>query len=300
MRIALVGCGAVAAIHAGRLRAAGVAVAGVCGSTIEKARLFAATHGIEQAAADLDSVLDGAGAAIIASPSGVHHQQAMRALERGLHVLVELPPCASAAQAETLARMAVESNVVLQCAHTSRYLEPYRRIRRWILEDSLGAIRQVQYFRSIVLSQRSWIDDALVHHASHPIDLFLDWFGAVQPVACVALPANTPPHDVSLLARLPDGAPATVAVSYSSRKPYARMTVLGEQHMVVTDGFGSIDSDDSSLLWQGDAIEVYEQAIADQDLAFLDCCERRRGGIPWPETILMTRHVEAFQKLCIP
>ena len=299
MRIVIVGCGAVAAIHASRLRAAGVPIVGVCGSTIEKARSFAAAHGIEHAATDLDSALDGAGAAIVASPSGLHHQQALRALERWLHVLVELPPCASSAQAETLARMAAESNLALQCAHTSRYLDPYRRIRTWILENRLGAIRQIQYFRSIVLSQRSWIDDALVHHAAHPIDLFLDWFGAMQPVACVALPATPPPRDVSLLARLPNGAPAAIAVSYSSRKSYVQMTLLGEQHTVVTDGFSSIDSDDSSLLWHGHGAAVYEQAIADQDLAFLAYCETRRGGIPWPETILMARHVEEFQKLCI-
>lgn len=299
MQIAIVGCGAVAAIHASRLRTAGVCIASVCGSSIEKARSFAAVHGIERAASDLDSALDGADAAIVASPSGVHYQQALRALERKIHVLVELPPCASSGQAENLACLAAESKLVLQCSHTSRYLEPYRRIRSWIRENRLGDIRQIHYLRGVVPSQRSWIDDALLHHAAHPLDIFLDWFGAVQPVGCVALPTAAPHRDVSLLARLPNGAPATIAVSYTAKKSYMRMTLLGERHTVVTDGFSSIESDDSSLLWQGDTTAVYEQAIADQDLEFLACCETRLGGIRWVETMLMARHLEAFQQLCI-
>jgi 2-hydroxy-4-carboxymuconate semialdehyde hemiacetal dehydrogenase len=300
MQIAIVGCGAVAAIHASRLHAAGIRVASVCGSSIEKARAFAAAHAIERAANDLDSALDGADAAIIASPSALHYQQARRALERRVHVLVELPPYDSSEQAEDLARVATESKLVLQCAHTSRYLEPYRRIRSWIHDNHLGDIRQIHYLRGIVpSSERSWIDDALLHHAAHPVDLFLDWFGTLQPVGCVAMPASAPHRDVSLLARLPNGAAATIAVSYSAKNPWVQLTLLGERHTVVTDGFSSIESDDPALRWQGDAAAVYEQAIADQDMAFLECCETGLGGIRWAETMLMTRHVEAFQKLCM-
>jgi hypothetical protein len=113
------------------------------------------------------------------------------------------------------------------------------------------------------------------------------------------MPASAPHRDVSLLARLPNGAAATIAVSYSAKKPYVQLTLLGERHTVVTDGFSSIESDDPALRWQGDAAAVYEQAIADQDMAFLECCETGLGGIRWAETMLMAQHVEAFQKLCM-
>lgn len=297
MQIALVGCGSVAAIHAVRLRTAGVRIASVCGSSLEKARAFAAAHGIEHASADLDSALNGAQAAIIASPSLLHYEQARRALLSGAHVLVELPPCASLAQAEDLAALASESKLVLRCCHTSRYLEPYRRIRQWIAEDVLGEIRQILYFRGIVPLRRSWIDDALLHHAAHPIDLLLDWFAAFDLQACVASPVPGPYRDVNVLARLPNGASATVAVSYTVKRPIATLILIGERHTIITDGFSSVESDQPQLEWRGDGTAVYEEAIARQDLAFLHASEGGGDGIPWEQTMLLMRHLEAVQRL---
>lgn len=298
MRIAIVGCGAVASIHAARLKSAGIKVGAVCGSTFEKAQGFAATHNIKRAAPDLDSALDDAEAAIVASPSPLHYQQAFRALEQGVHVLVELPPCASRDEAERLARAAAQSNVVLQCAQTSRYLEPYRRIGDWIREGRIGEIRQAHYIRGVMPSRRSWTDDALLHHAAHPLDLFLDWFGGLKPLACAAAPVTGPRQDVSLLAQAGNGAPATIAISYSVKQLRTHMTLIGDKHTIATDGFSWIDSDESGLTWHGDAAAVYEQAIADQDAAFLRCCESGSGGVPWSETLRMVRYTEAFQYLC--
>jgi predicted dehydrogenase len=247
MRIAIVGCGAVAAIHARRLRDAGVRLACVCGSSMEQAEAFAAAYGIDCAAPDLDSALTHADAVIVASPSEMHYEQAMSALESNAHVLVELPPCASLAQAETLGRLAAKMNRVLQCAHTSRYLEPYQRLRKWIKEDRLGRIRHVHYLRGLVPSRRSWTDHALRHHAAHPIDLLLDWFGGFEPIGGVALPVSDPVRDVSLLARLPNGAPAAIAISYSTKVPHAQLTLIGDAHTITTDGFSEMQSDNSLL-----------------------------------------------------
>jgi len=297
MRLTIIGCGSVAGVHAGRLRSAGLQIAAVCDSTVKKAESFASAHGAERATPDVLSALDGADAVIVASPSALHYEHALCALERGLHVLVELPPCASVEQSEHLEQVAVQSNVVLQCAHTSRYLEPYRRAGDWIRETQLGEIRQVQYFRCVLPARRSWIDDALLHHAAHPLDLFLHWFGSLQPVGCAAFPPAAPHRDVSLLARLPNGAPAGIAISYSAKSAYSRLSVIGDEHTIMTDGFSFIDSGDSVMTWHGDAVASYEQAVTKQDLAFLGCCETGDGGIPWIETTRMMRQMGAFQGL---
>jgi 2-hydroxy-4-carboxymuconate semialdehyde hemiacetal dehydrogenase len=297
MRLAIIGCGAVAAVHAAGLRGGGFRIAAVYDSVTEKAESFASAYCVERVAQDLASALDGADAVIVASPSALHYEHALCALERGLHVLVELPPCASAEQSEHLAQVAAQSDTVLQCAHTSRYLEPYRRAGDWIRETQLGEIRQVQYFRCVLPARRSWIDDALLHHAAHPLDLLLHWFGDLQPVGCAAFPRSAPHQDVSLLARLPNGAPASIAISYSAKSAYSRLSVIGDKHTVVTDGFSFIDSGNSAMTWRGDAAETYEQSVAEQDLAFLRCCETGDGGIPWMETTRMMRQLEAFQGL---
>jgi 2-hydroxy-4-carboxymuconate semialdehyde hemiacetal dehydrogenase len=297
--IAIIGCGAVAAVHASRLSRAGVPIASVCGSEIGKAQTFAAAHKIDRAVSDLDSALEGVDAAIIASPSSLHYQQALRALEQRVHVLAELPACASAAEAEDLRQAAIRFNVILQCAHTSRYIEPYHRIGCWIRENRLGTVRQIHYFRCVLPSRRSWRDDALLHHASHPIDLLSEWFGEFEPTSCAGTMHGQSYTDVALTARLSDGAPVTIAISYSAKLPQTRMTVIGEEHTVIAEGFQSITSDDEALVWQGDSTAIYKQAIEEQDLAFLMHCQTGSGGIAWSETIKLTRYVDAFRRLHI-
>ncbi len=299
--LAIVGCGHVGAVHAAQLRRAGLPIAAVCDSTIEKAQSLAVEFGIEHVSSDIRPVLDramiGKGAVIVASPSPLHYEHALYALEKGFHVLVELPPCASLEQADHLARTADRSNVIVQCAHASRYLEPYRRIGEWLREGRFGEVRQVHYFRCVMPARRNWTDDALLHHAAHPLDLFLHWFGSLQPLGCAAGPGNGPPRDVSLLARLANHAPVSIAISYSAKKAHSSLSIIGDELTVVTDGFSFIDCDDAAMSWRGDAREVYERAIGEQDLEFLRCCETREGGVPWAETTRMMCHMDAFRSL---
>ena len=78
-----------------------------------------------------------------------------------------------------------------------------------------------------------------------------------------------------------------MAISYSAKKAHSRLSVIGEERTIVTDGFSFIESSDSAMNWHGDATTVYEQAVAAQDLAFLRCCETGEGGAPWSETMRM-------------
>src|SRR5581483_7227794 len=155
MRIGIIGYGAVASVHAseGELGA-------VYGPDAGKAKAFAKKHRIPVWTTELPELFSQIDAVLIASPSGAHFSQAHAALEAGVHALIELPPCESAEEAETLRALAARRGLVLRCAHTSRWLEPYRRIREWICEGRLGAIRQLAYMRHLILRQRSWTDDA--------------------------------------------------------------------------------------------------------------------------------------------
>ena len=288
-----------AAVHARCLRAAGIAIAGACDASLDSARAFAAEHGIARPVSSVEAAVEDADAAIVASPSALHYEHAASVLERGKHVLVELPPC-TVAEAERLAVLAARKQRVLQCAHTSRYLEPYRSVGDWIRSNRLGEIRQVHYLRCVMPSRRNWVDDALLHHAAHPLDLFLHWFGDLEPAAASGLPPGGPYRDISLAARLPNGAPASISVTYSSKVPQLRMTLVGSEHTVVVDGFHTIQSDDASLRWQGDAGAVFEQAVSDQDLEFLRGCDAGTAGVPWSDSVRMARSVEVFQNLCNP
>jgi 2-hydroxy-4-carboxymuconate semialdehyde hemiacetal dehydrogenase len=285
----------VAAIHAACLskHADVVTVVGPDGA---KAKRFAQHHEIPNATDDLRTAFASCDAAIICSPSPAHFLHGREALQNAVNALIELPACASVAEAETLRAIAESHNLIVQCAHTSRYAESYERIARLLSSDALGDIRHITYVRSIPPRKRSWIDDALLHHAEHPLDLLLYWFGSVRAHGCVAHPGIPGPQDVSLLASICNGVPVSISISYTTHLPDVKMTIIGADHTIATDGSTYIHSDNPALTWHGDDRQVYEAAIEKQDAAFLQACRDRNSGIPWSETTKLIQCVEDFAK----
>jgi 2-hydroxy-4-carboxymuconate semialdehyde hemiacetal dehydrogenase len=296
MKLAIIGYGAVASIHARKaLAQPGLKIAAVSGPRRDKAAIFASTYGIANYTDRLSEALCHAEAAIICSPSAAHFEQACECLKAGIHTLVELPPCGGLQEAERLSELAAERDVLIRCAHTSRYLSPFIRLREILRAGEVGEIEQVSYVRHHVIRERSWTDSALLHHAAHPLDLFIDWFGNVRPLACVVSPDVVSARNVSFLGRLASGAPVSVSISYTSRLPRKQMIVVGTRHTVETDGFSYIRSDSDELKFDGDEQLVYEKAIADQDGEFVRACQGERCGVGWEETIKLVELVDLFR-----
>ena len=298
MRFAIIGAGAVASIHAAGLESAGATITSVCDASLNRAEAFAHRFSIERATVQIDEALDGAEAAIIATPTDLHFSHGVHALEHGLHVLVEVPPCGSQDQARALIQTAENRKRILQCAHTSRYLEPYRVIKRWLEENRLGAIRQIHYVRFLKPARRDWVDDALLHHAMHPVDALFYWFDDLRPCGGAGSPLDKPFSDICLVARVQNDAPVSISISYSSVMPQFRLTLVGEKHTVVAHGFESIESDDASMSWIGNAAAVYPEAIAAQDRDFLKACAGGGQAFRWTETARILECIDRFKLLC--
>jgi predicted dehydrogenase len=300
MRIAIIGYGAVAAIHARQLaRETGVELAAICGPDRAKAAAFARSHGISRVVSTIDELGGMADAAIVCSPSSCHFEQARQLLHAGLATLVELPACSSLDEALELGYLAETRRLTLQCAHTSRYIEPFKRLGDLLARGTLGPILHVHFVRTLALRQRSWIDDALLHHAGHPLHLLLHWFAPLRLCGCAARPAAVGAQDVAILAGLENGAPATISISYTSRVPAATALFIGERHTFSTDGFSYIRSDLETLNWDGDAEAAYHASIHDQDVEFVRACRGEPTGTPWQETIDLTRAIEGLRGLCL-
>jgi len=298
IKVALIGYGAVGSIHADKLAAEpDVELWAVYGPKPEKASAFASAHGIKNARATIADAVSGANVAIVCSPTAQHFQLASECLDRGVHTLVELPPCLTAAEAEALGELARRRGVLLGCAHTSRFVASYVQIRKSIRKNLLGTIQEFNYTRHHQPRERSWTDNALLHHAAHPVDLLRDWCGGLEPHGCIAMPDA---RHAQTVAMLPSGGPATITVTYASRLPYIRMLVVGEHHSIETDGFTYLRSDLEGLSFTGDAQEVYEQAIGDQDEAFLRCCRGQGEYVPWEQTLQLVRTMERCQALADP
>ena len=298
LKIAMIGYGAVGAIHASVMAAEPeLELRAIYGPKPEKASAFASAHGFQNACPTIAEALAGANVAIVASPSGLHFQQAYECLDHGLHTLVELPPCLSGAEAEALGELARRRGVLLGCAHTSRFVAPYLRIRHSIRSNVLGPLQEFNYTRHHHLRERTWADNALLHHGAHPVDILLDWCGGLEPQGCVAMPDAQHAQTVAMLGRLPSGGPATITITYTSRLPHIRMLVVGEHHTFETDGFSYLRSDLANLQFTGEAQQVYEQAIRDQDWEFLRACQGHGSFVAWEETLKMVHTMDRFQTL---
>jgi 2-hydroxy-4-carboxymuconate semialdehyde hemiacetal dehydrogenase len=299
MRVAFIGCGAVGSIHAANLTAdRGVELTAVYSANSDEASAFASIYGIKHVGESIADAIGDADAAIVCSPSHLHFQQTRECLELGVHTLVELPPCIDSGEAEELGSLARKNGKQLGCAHTARYLRPYASVRIALQKGVIGEIQEVNYVRYHQLRNRSWTDNALLHHAAHPIDLLMDWCGGLDPIACVALPNAFAAQTVSILAKLPSGGPAAITVSYASHLPDARMSIVGKNHTMETDGFSYVRSDHADLQFQGIEQQVYEQAIRDQDADFLGACQGKNSFVDWAETVKLLRAVNQFQALC--
>jgi predicted dehydrogenase len=141
-RAAIVGTGYVARVHAHALRALGVPVAAVCGRSTTRA--FADEVGAAPYD-DLARLLDAEDVDVlhVCTPNAVHAEQALAALERGLHVVCEKPLTITSAEASELVdAVARAGRVGATCYHVRGY-PLVRRMRDEVAAGAIGAIRAV-------------------------------------------------------------------------------------------------------------------------------------------------------------
>ena len=94
MKICLVGEGAQGTTHINALKQIDdIEVVSLAGGIRTDAEIFAMEHGIGHVSTDLEECLDqpGVEAAVITSPNQLHCEQTVLALNKGKHVLLELP-----------------------------------------------------------------------------------------------------------------------------------------------------------------------------------------------------------------
>src|SRR5688572_29747983 len=111
IRVALVGCGKVAGIHAEALAALPEAeFVAACDVSAERAAQFGAKHRVKPFT-DLAMMLREASpeAIIIGTPHPLHAEAAIRAAEAGVHVLVEKPLAANLADCDAMLAAARKS-----------------------------------------------------------------------------------------------------------------------------------------------------------------------------------------------
>ena len=234
IRAAIAGAGAFGTKHAEGLRAVdGVDVVAIVDPDPDRARAFATEHGIGRSCTELVDVLaaEDVDAIILATPTPLHAQQAIAALEAGKHVQVEIPLCDSLAEGRAVLEAQQRTGLVAMVGHTRRFNPSHQWVRRRVVAGEL-AIQQMDvqtyFFRRTNTNARgeprSWTDHLLWHHAAHTVDLFAYQTGS--PVV-VANAIEGPPHqelgiamDMSIQLGADDGAICTLSLSFNNDGPF--------------------------------------------------------------------------------
>jgi predicted dehydrogenase len=110
LRAAVVGTGFVGAVHVDALRRLGVEVAGVVGSSPERAQAKGLAPVYESLTAALDD--DRVDVVHLATPNHLHYEQAKETLAAGKHVVCEKPLAVSSEQSAELVELAERSGLV--------------------------------------------------------------------------------------------------------------------------------------------------------------------------------------------
>jgi predicted dehydrogenase len=141
LRVALVGTGGVARLHAQAVREHPRAeLVAVTDLTRAKADEFARTWGVERAYDTLDEMLDAEhpDVVLICTPPGVHREQTLAAFDAGSHVIVEKPPAPSLDELDDMRHAAAAADRQLAVVFQQRTGTAAAHVRRLLTEGALG------------------------------------------------------------------------------------------------------------------------------------------------------------------
>lgn len=199
LRVAVVGCGDIAAVHLDAIQDAAatgaVELVGV-GDVDAGRRAAAATRGRCPGFPDLTAMLDAVAADVVhvCTPHHRHADLAAQCLARGVSVLLEKPLAHTVEDGERLTAAAEDSTAILGVCFQNRYNDTARMLREMLgrggLGRVLGARASVTWFRDAAYyARREWRSrwstaggGVLMNQAIHTLDL-LQWF--VGPVVDV-------------------------------------------------------------------------------------------------------------------
>ena len=214
-------------------------LAWLCDVDEENRATFGARYPRARVTADFDEMLADPelDAVVIATPVPTHYELARRALEAGKHVLVEKPPAMKGSEMDELVRLAAEGDLVLMPGHLLLYHPGVRKLKELVDEGAVGDVLCVYTNRQNLGIVRA-NENALWSLGVHDLSVIL-WLIGEDPVEAVAHGRdflNPGVEDVVFCyLRFPSGKIAHMHLSWLDPHKMRRMTVVGNEKMVVFD-----------------------------------------------------------------
>jgi predicted dehydrogenase len=175
-------------------------------------------------------------AVVIATPPQSHFALAKAALEAGKHVLVEKPLATNLADAQELAALAQDEELVLMPGHTFIYSPAVNAVRDLIQQGEVGDIHFVTSSRMNLGKYQA--DGVVCDLAPHDLSILIYWLG--RPVVEVAASGRSVfkhgvPETAFLTLGFAGGTTANVQISWLAPRKVRQMIVVGSKLMVQYD-----------------------------------------------------------------
>ncbi len=166
----------------------------------ESARAFDAPYFFDKIDDILNSDID---AVYIATPPGLHYEQAITACKAGKPVYLEKPFARNYIEAKKIVGAFKEANIPLFIGHYRRALPLFNRIKEIIESSEIGEITSVQSYLNRVFSEdearNTWLYNPALSGggkfydiAPHSIDIICYLFGNIVDIHGYAANHNTP------------------------------------------------------------------------------------------------------------
>jgi len=251
VKIGFIGCGGIASSHLSRLikvpKARVVAFTDVDETRVKQVKKQYPTLAECPAFKDYKDMLNNVemDAVEILTPHTLHFQQAMDALDEGLHALIEKPMVCTVKHAKQLiAKAEAVGNVVL-VSYQRHYQSPFRYIRKLISSSGFGEtqfISALQCQNWLEITRGTWRQDPalsgggqLNDSGSHLLDIIL-WTTGLRAEEVYALIDNLgTPVDVNstLAVKLSNGAQASISVVGNSPIWWEDITMWGTKGIIL-------------------------------------------------------------------
>jgi predicted dehydrogenase len=199
----------------------------------------AARYSNARATSSFDDLLadDALDAVVIATPVPTHYALAKQALEAGKHVFVEKPPAMRAVEMNELVSLAADKDRVLMPGHLLLYHPAVLKVKDLIDRGELGEVLCV-YGNRVNLGIVRSNENALWSLGVHDLSVILYLLDEDPELATAQGSASIHPgvEDVVFcFLRFPSGKIAHMHLSWLDPHKMRKMTVVGDQKMVVFD-----------------------------------------------------------------
>lgn len=263
IRFGIIGCGVIAPTHREAIAGApGARLVACCDIELEKAKKFAAdSGGGVKAYRSIEEMLkqDDVQAVCVCTPSGLHGDHAIMAMEAGRHVLCEKPMDITLAKIDAMIETSRRTGMKLAGVFQRRTYPQSKKVREAVQGGKLGKLvlgdcyqkyfRSHQYYASGAWRATWELDGggALMNQGVHGIDLLLYIMGDVKRLSayCRRLVRNIAVEDTAVaILEFVNGAVGVIEGTTS-----------------VTPGYGcdiEISGDDGTIKLKGDKIAVWD------------------------------------------